>query len=245
MDEDFLQLSKIFIATKFVVRVPDLDPKFKITVLASKQQSGIVFKRQTNPEVASVIVLEMVKLGSRSAVGAISSAGLLDEISCELLGFIASVVHIKTSYGYELMAKSHSLLRLDIRDHDRRSLVGTGSTEVVDAMTGVFLRSKDRLNIYGCTMDDKVWEHPKEWRPERFLDENKDSVDLYKMTTFENGKRAFWDILLLQKKLRRLNIFYYTFMFALPHCNRNLGSPLLILSVGKTCLVRRTCWDQK
>ncbi|KAK3012139.1 hypothetical protein RJ639_011763 [Escallonia herrerae] len=36
----------------------------------------------------------------------------------------------------------------------------------------VVVRLGDRLNIYGCTMDDKVWEHPKEWRPERFLDEN-------------------------------------------------------------------------
>ncbi|KAK2976805.1 hypothetical protein RJ640_027615 [Escallonia rubra] len=38
-------------------------------------------------------------------------------------------------------------------------------------------------------MDDKVWEHPKEWRPERFLDENNDSVDLYKMMAFGGGKR--------------------------------------------------------
>ncbi|KAK3006394.1 hypothetical protein RJ639_015478 [Escallonia herrerae] len=37
---------------------------------------------------------------------------------------------------------------------------------------------------------DKVWEHPKEWRPERFLDENNDSVDLYKMMAFGGGKRV-------------------------------------------------------
>lgn len=37
MDEDFLKLSKMFGATRSVVRVPDLDPKFKISVLASKQ----------------------------------------------------------------------------------------------------------------------------------------------------------------------------------------------------------------
>ncbi|KAK2970312.1 hypothetical protein RJ640_017043 [Escallonia rubra] len=86
--------------------------------------------------------------------------------------------------------QSHSLLRLDIRCHDRRSLVGTGSTEVVDTVRGAFFRSKDRLNIYGCIMDDKVWEHPEEWRPKRFLDENNDSVDLYKMTAFGGGKRV-------------------------------------------------------
>ncbi|KAK3003027.1 hypothetical protein RJ639_019437 [Escallonia herrerae] len=37
---------------------------------------------------------------------------------------------------------------------------------------------------------DKVWEHPKEWRPERFLDKNNDSVDLYKMMAFGGGKRV-------------------------------------------------------
>lgn len=37
MDEDFLKLSKMFNAMRSVVRVPDLDPKFKIAILASKQ----------------------------------------------------------------------------------------------------------------------------------------------------------------------------------------------------------------
>jgi hypothetical protein len=37
MDEDFLRISKMFDATRSVVRVPKLDPKFKIAVIASKQ----------------------------------------------------------------------------------------------------------------------------------------------------------------------------------------------------------------
>ncbi|XP_057975909.1 formyltetrahydrofolate deformylase 2, mitochondrial isoform X11 [Malania oleifera] len=37
MDKDFLNLSKVFNAMKSVVRVPALDPKYKIAVLASKQ----------------------------------------------------------------------------------------------------------------------------------------------------------------------------------------------------------------
>ncbi|XP_022758584.1 formyltetrahydrofolate deformylase 2, mitochondrial isoform X2 [Durio zibethinus] len=41
MDEDFLKLSKMFSATRSVVRVPDLDPKFKIGVLASKQEGRL------------------------------------------------------------------------------------------------------------------------------------------------------------------------------------------------------------
>lgn len=37
MDDDFLKISTMFRATKSVVRVPDLDPRHKIAVLASKQ----------------------------------------------------------------------------------------------------------------------------------------------------------------------------------------------------------------
>ncbi|KAH7837642.1 hypothetical protein Vadar_016199 [Vaccinium darrowii] len=37
MEEDFLKLSKMFNAMRSVVRVPALDPKYKIAVLASKQ----------------------------------------------------------------------------------------------------------------------------------------------------------------------------------------------------------------
>ncbi|XP_020534249.1 formyltetrahydrofolate deformylase 1, mitochondrial isoform X1 [Jatropha curcas] len=38
MDEDFLKLAKMFNAKTSVVRVPDLDPKFKIAILVSKQE---------------------------------------------------------------------------------------------------------------------------------------------------------------------------------------------------------------
>lgn len=37
MDEDFSKLGKMFNAMRSVVRVPKLDPKYKIAVLASKQ----------------------------------------------------------------------------------------------------------------------------------------------------------------------------------------------------------------
>ncbi|KAJ7944733.1 putative formyltetrahydrofolate deformylase [Quillaja saponaria] len=42
MDEDFLKLSKTFNAIRSVVRVPNLDPKYKIAVLASKQDHCLV-----------------------------------------------------------------------------------------------------------------------------------------------------------------------------------------------------------
>ncbi|GER34725.1 formyltetrahydrofolate deformylase [Striga asiatica] len=42
MDEDFLKLSKMFNAYRSVVRVPNLDPKYKIAILASKQDHCLV-----------------------------------------------------------------------------------------------------------------------------------------------------------------------------------------------------------
>ncbi|CAL5436969.1 unnamed protein product [Camellia sinensis] len=41
MEEDFLKLSKMFNAMKSVVRVPTVDPKYKIAVLASKQDGRL------------------------------------------------------------------------------------------------------------------------------------------------------------------------------------------------------------
>lgn len=38
MEEDFLDLAKMFNAPKSIVRVPEIDPKFKIAVLVSRQQ---------------------------------------------------------------------------------------------------------------------------------------------------------------------------------------------------------------
>ncbi|XP_027085269.1 formyltetrahydrofolate deformylase 1, mitochondrial-like [Coffea arabica] len=42
MDEDFLKLSRMFNAINSVVRVPDLDPRHKIAILASKQDHCLV-----------------------------------------------------------------------------------------------------------------------------------------------------------------------------------------------------------
>ncbi|CAO2837841.1 unnamed protein product [Amaranthus hypochondriacus] len=42
MDEDFFKISEMFNALKSVVRVPDLDPKYKIAVFASKEDHCLV-----------------------------------------------------------------------------------------------------------------------------------------------------------------------------------------------------------
>lgn len=42
MEEDFLRISKIFNAMRSVIRVPALDPKYKIAILASKQDHCLI-----------------------------------------------------------------------------------------------------------------------------------------------------------------------------------------------------------
>lgn len=50
---------------------------------------------------------------------------------------------MENAYLFPLNAlRSHSVLRLDIRDHERGSLVGPESARIVDALTRAFLRSK-------------------------------------------------------------------------------------------------------
>ncbi|KAK9129652.1 hypothetical protein Sjap_010139 [Stephania japonica] len=46
------------------------------------------------------------------------------------------------------------------------------------------------INLYGCNMDEKQWEDPEEWKPERFLDSKYDQMDLYKTMAFGGGKRV-------------------------------------------------------
>ncbi|XP_020232234.1 ent-kaurene oxidase, chloroplastic isoform X2 [Cajanus cajan] len=50
--------------------------------------------------------------------------------------------------------------------------------------------SEIAINIYGCNMDEDRWENPYEWKPERFLDEKYDPMDLYKTMAFGAGKRV-------------------------------------------------------
>ncbi|CAM0902672.1 unnamed protein product [Alopecurus aequalis] len=46
------------------------------------------------------------------------------------------------------------------------------------------------INVYGCNMDEKEWEEPEAWRPERFLDGRFDAADMYKTMAFGAGRRV-------------------------------------------------------
>jgi ent-kaurene oxidase len=39
-------------------------------------------------------------------------------------------------------------------------------------------------------MEKKQWENPEEWKPERFVDEKYDPMDLHKTMSFGAGKRV-------------------------------------------------------
>ncbi|KAK2988575.1 hypothetical protein RJ640_001509 [Escallonia rubra] len=155
----------------------------KVVYTANKDKQYRVFKEEVRSLALEVAAKHLAKSSSAD----------------QLLGFTASVVHIKTSDGYELMAKSVNLVSTFMYTDDASGRVMYESSACITAILPQVehnlehTRTKDRLNIYGCIMDDKVWEHPEEWRPERFLDENNDSVDLYKMTAFGGGKRGHGD----------------------------------------------------
>nr|ALI30657.1 ent-kaurene oxidase [Scoparia dulcis] len=46
------------------------------------------------------------------------------------------------------------------------------------------------INIFGCNMDKKQWENPEDWKPERFIDDKYDLMDLHKTMAFGAGKRV-------------------------------------------------------
>lgn len=79
--------------------------------------------------------------------------------ACETCKAIFSLVDaleihftMENAYLFPLNAFwSHSLLRLDTRDHERGSLVGPESARIIDALTRAFLRSKAvQLAINHC-----------------------------------------------------------------------------------------------
>lgn len=49
--------------------------------------------------------------------------------------------------------------------------------------------SEIAVNIYGCNMDEKQWENPEEWKPERFLAGKDNLMDLHRTMAFGGGKR--------------------------------------------------------
>ncbi|KAK2981309.1 hypothetical protein RJ640_007010 [Escallonia rubra] len=50
------------------------------------------------------------------------------------------------------------------------------------------LKCRITINTYRCNMDNKVWDHPKEWRPERFL--TRIMTTRISTMAFERGKRV-------------------------------------------------------
>lgn len=46
------------------------------------------------------------------------------------------------------------------------------------------------INLYACNMNKKDWEEPEYWKPQRFLSDKYEQIDMHKTMTFGGGKRA-------------------------------------------------------
>ncbi|KAA8533489.1 hypothetical protein F0562_031077 [Nyssa sinensis] len=88
-----------------------------------------------------------------------SGSSHLLRAACEACRAILSLIDAfeimsvkENTYLFPLSSlRSHSLIRLDIGDHDQGSLVGIESRKIVDAMTRAFLKSKAiQVSIYYC-----------------------------------------------------------------------------------------------
>lgn len=93
-----------------------------------------------------------------SGLSLISGSTNLLRAACEACRGILSLIDafellsVKGSTLFPLNSlRSHSLLRLDIEDHDEKPLHGTDSGEVTDVITKAFLKSKAKqVAIYFC-----------------------------------------------------------------------------------------------
>ncbi|XP_057970739.1 serine/threonine-protein kinase TIO [Malania oleifera] len=76
--------------------------------------------------------------------------------ACKAIWFLIDAIEIhfvkENAYFFPLNSwRSHSLLRLDLKDHERSSLVGTEAEKILDTVTRAFLRSKAiQVAIYHC-----------------------------------------------------------------------------------------------
>ncbi|XP_028557234.1 ent-kaurene oxidase, chloroplastic [Dendrobium catenatum] len=46
------------------------------------------------------------------------------------------------------------------------------------------------INLYACNMDKKDWDEPEKWKPERFLSDKYEPMDMHKTMAFGGGKRV-------------------------------------------------------
>ncbi|KAL8522948.1 hypothetical protein ACS0TY_013049 [Phlomoides rotata] len=104
---------------------------------------------------------------------ACGSEKLREEILCQL-PYLAAVFH-------ETLRKHSPVPIVPLRYvHEDTQLGGCSIPEGTEIA----------INIYGCNMDEKVWDRPEEWKPERFLKGKDDTLELQKTMAFGGGKRV-------------------------------------------------------
>lgn len=147
-----------------------------ITIMLSRVAQGLTEAHPTSvPEVVSALNETLKKILDHAKTSglvdhlclclAISGSSLISGSSnmlraaCEacratwsLIDALETLFQKESPLLFPLTAlRSHSLVRLDIRDHERGSLVGTESAKIVDVVTRTFVRSKAvQVSIYYC-----------------------------------------------------------------------------------------------
>ncbi|XP_068652714.1 ent-kaurene oxidase 2-like [Aristolochia californica] len=78
------------------------------------------------------------------------------------------------------------------RKHPSVSILPTRYTHEDTQIGGYHISagSQIAINIYACNMDKKQWEDPEKWKPERFLNEDFELMDIHRSMAFGAGKRA-------------------------------------------------------
>uniref|UniRef100_A0A0D9WRD2 Ent-kaurene oxidase n=1 Tax=Leersia perrieri TaxID=77586 RepID=A0A0D9WRD2_9ORYZ len=150
---------------------------------------------------SSILVLNSTEVAKEAMVAKFSS------ISTRKLSTAISVLsHDKnmvalSDYGdFHRMAKRYIMMSMlgfsaqkhfrDTRDRMTNNILSTLHQLITDAPHSP-LNFRDMIvNVYACNMNEKEWDSPEEWLPERFLDGSFQLPNMYKTLAFGGGRRV-------------------------------------------------------
>ncbi|XP_047325099.1 ent-kaurene oxidase-like [Impatiens glandulifera] len=89
----------------------------------------------------------------------------------------------------------NSVFHETLRRHNPVPIIPLRHADEDTQLGGYFVPagSEIAINLYACNMDEKQWEKPEEWNPERFLEgknQGELKMDLHKTMAFGGGKRV-------------------------------------------------------
>ncbi|KAI0496490.1 hypothetical protein KFK09_022807 [Dendrobium nobile] len=99
------------------------------------------------------------------------------------------------SYVDYLLSKETTLTEEQFIALVWESIIETSDTTLITTEWAMYELSKNLkcqiiINLYACNMHKKDWEEPESWKPERFLSDKYELMDMHKTMAFGGGKRA-------------------------------------------------------